>query len=1094
MSIGNAQNLFQSSYGGINSDMAVSVSFFHNGNAVSLSTTNSFNGNNDLLLSKIDEEGNTLWSKTYGGGLSETAVHLERTSDNGFILLGNTTSFGEGNEDIYIVKTDSIGNIAWSKTYGGSQGDFSGCVKEIPGGGYVIAGRTQSYGEGSDDGYLLKVDSNGDVLWSRSYGTSNNERFYYVDNTNDGGFIISGIQKYQSNYFDKLVIKVDGSGSIIFSKNFGDANGVGNDAGDCIKQTIDGGYILSGQYRAFGSGGEDLGLTKIDASGNVQWSKVYGNIGDDRAFDIAIDDFGNYILAGYTNSFGLGGFDGFLIKVDQLGSPIWYKTYGYAADDYFSEIEIGPSGYIIAGYTNSFGIGGQDIFIVKTDFEGFDNISCNNINVIHNYIFPIETDVIQIIHINGISNDPLTITQNVIVDKTDLLALNLPTVDSVYFQGDYEVPLDGIPAIGTFKIDGISSSSFIPSVLGNHLLKYDYEVLPGCIYTYEKNITVVDICKYAIQDLPLQCSISDRYICVSLVATTNIGSGVMGIDYCLKYDPDIMMPSGGYTLGETVTHGNADWATATITSIESDKIGISINYTINAPLKTRFNGSGEVICVEFELIETNFINSKYDVSVCNLNEFHDSYEVSTCGKSGDVFLSGDLQINGSVVYKEESSRIIDYIIDTKSSIDVIVKDISDSILNVIELDQFSDFEIVSGLNNKLFFNVILGELTPPHHLLKYRNGFDAYQMENIITNKINAPLQIDPSPYAIIAADVDLSDKIRANDISLLQELIVKKREGFPQQLPAEMNKEYLDWRFIDQRTVDREDGFKKASQYPYYSPEGYCRDNVPDVPFYLSDQGSCDESFQETYHAILLGDLVEGGSGVNLGKFTSDNSSYVTLDIDDVHDIGNHTYRVFFNHRLDPQDQFVSFDFTLDYDEATVAIVNTKMTVEDNRAVPHWLSNNYHQKELLFTSYSGSGYPLTGKLLYVDVQKFSGVPTIADLGQLHVFVNGSEVPASIRLRSQTSTGIDISKDVSEFVTIYPNPTEGQLTISLPLAYSKDVSVEFLNTIGQSVLTFTNEQANADIELDISTLPAGLYQCLITIEGKATVMKKVVLK
>jgi len=1088
-----SQSKFQSSYGGTNSDIGVSVSVKDDKSIIFFGTTSSFSGSTDLILSKINEYGITIWSKTYGGNLNETAVHFEKTSDGGFILLGNTNSFGAGSDDIYMIKVDSLGYIHWSKTYGGLQGDFASCVKEVPEGGYIVVGRTQSYGEGGDDGYIVRVDENGNVSWNKSYGTFNNERFYYIDNTLDQGFIVSGIQKNFSNFFDQLVVKLDSSGNVIFSKNLGDAGGMDNDAGDCIKQTSDGGYVCSGQYRAFGSGDEDLALTKIDEFGSLEWAKVYGNIGDDRAFDFSIDELGNIILAGYTNSFGIGGFDAFLVKVDQFGTPFWSKTYGYTADDYFAEIKIEQDGYIMVGYTNSFGVGGQDIFIVKTNFEGENNISCTNVSMFDNDVSPIELNIVQLVHNGGISIDASTITQDISIEKSDLLVVELTEIDSLYFLGSYEIPLGAIPSGGIFTIDGITSSYFVPSSIGQHLLNYEYQVSPGCTYNYEKKVSVVDGCKYSIPDMFFQCNAIPNYVCIPLMTTSNIGVGVIGLNYCLSYNSDVMVPTGVVNISDIITHGNYNWASASVTARDIDKCEVSINYTTNAPAQTVFSGEGELACVEFRLVDTNYKRLKCETSIYELNELHKPFQISTCGKTGEMKISGISQIKGVLFYKEDSLRAHRIFDDINTHLEV-KKVRSDHVIDsTIYIGFNNDFIMSNDFNDELLFSVYVKRTAANPLLLKYRNGFDAFQMENIITNKVNAPLQIEPTPYVMIAADVDLSDKIRSNDISLLQEVIVKKREGFPQQLPVEMNKEFLDWRFIDHRTVAREEGFKKASQYPYYSAQGYCRDNVPDVPFYLSNQGSCDEEYTETYHAILLGDLVAEGSGIDLSAFDQASSS-VTLDIDDVHDLGDHTYRMFFNHTLNPQDKLVSFDFALDYNESTISIVDTRMTVEDKRSAPQWMSNDYQAEELLFTSYSSNGYPLNGNLAYIDIQKPYGVPTVEDLGQLHIFMNGSEVPAAIRLRSQNSTSVDVSKDVSAFVNLYPNPTDGLLTVSLPLVYSKDVHLEFLNTIGQSVLSLDPRSSSSEIEVDLSILPAGLYQCLITIEGKSTVMKKVVVK
>jgi hypothetical protein len=213
--------------------------------------------------------------------------------------------------------TQSAYAVTFAKTYGGTNNDEASSVQQTSDGGYIVAGYTQSFGAGSWDIFLIKTDANGDVQWAKTYG------------------------------------------------------GTSSDFASSVQQTSDGGYIVAGTTWSFGVGDYDIFLIKTDANGNVQWAKAYGGTNEDRAFSVQQTSDGGYIVAGYTNSFGAGSHDIFLIKTDAYGNVEWAKTYGGTDGDYASSVQqTSDGGYIVAGGTYSFGAGWVDIFLIKTDANG----------------------------------------------------------------------------------------------------------------------------------------------------------------------------------------------------------------------------------------------------------------------------------------------------------------------------------------------------------------------------------------------------------------------------------------------------------------------------------------------------------------------------------------------------------------------------------------------------------------------------------------------------------------------------------------------------------------------------------------------------
>ena len=222
---------------------------------------------------KIDAQGNEEWSRSFAGSISSWAYSAQETIDGGFILAGRVVSSPGTGWDVFMVKTDAHGDKEWSKTFGGSGSDNPQSVQQTTDGGFILAGFTTSYGEGDQDCYLVKTDTQGNKEWSRTFGGSEDDKAYSVQQTSDGGFILVGsTESYGDSesdsyiYSDCYLVKTDAQGNEEWSKTFGGSEA---DEAYSVQQTSDGGFILVGSTESYGAGLSDILMIKTDAQGNV---------------------------------------------------------------------------------------------------------------------------------------------------------------------------------------------------------------------------------------------------------------------------------------------------------------------------------------------------------------------------------------------------------------------------------------------------------------------------------------------------------------------------------------------------------------------------------------------------------------------------------------------------------------------------------------------------------------------------------------------------------------------------------------------------------------------------------------------------------
>jgi hypothetical protein len=366
---------FQKTYGGVNSDYGRSVQQTSDGGYIISGYTGSFGaGDYDIYLFKTGAAGDISWTKTYGGASDDRSYSVQQTVDGGYIIAGYTTPSVVGVRDIYLIKTDASGDTLWTKAYGGAGDDNVRSVQQTADGGYIIAGVTTSFGAGQLDVFLIKTDAAGNVSWTKTYGGANDDSGYSVRQTSDGGYIVAGISaSFGATSWDTYLIKTNAAGDTLWTKTYEGAN---DDIAYSVRQTTDGGYIMAGWTASVGSGYYDVYVIKTNAAGDALWTKTYGGAYDDVAYSVLQTTDGGYIIVGCTASFGDVSNDIYLIKTDAAGVTSWSKTYGGANGDigYYVQ-QTSDNGYIIGGYSGSFGAGLNDVYLIKTDSSG--NSGCH---------------------------------------------------------------------------------------------------------------------------------------------------------------------------------------------------------------------------------------------------------------------------------------------------------------------------------------------------------------------------------------------------------------------------------------------------------------------------------------------------------------------------------------------------------------------------------------------------------------------------------------------------------------------------------------------------------------------------------------------
>jgi len=392
---------FAKSYGGVTAERANSIQQTSDGGYIIAGWTDSFGaGNLDVSVLKIDAIGNIVWQKTYGAVLDEGAYSVQQTSDGGYIVAGWTESFGAGASDVLILKLDSSGNIIWQRTYGSTGYEAAHSIQQTTDGGYIVAGGTDSFGGPYEDIWVLKLNSIGDIIWQKTFGGDYTDYANSIQQTSDGGYIVAGwTNSFGAGELDYWVLKLNSSGDISWQRTYG---GVSSEEANSIYQTSDGGYIVAGYTLSFGAGNFDILILKLDSNGDIEWQNTYGGPLDEDAFSIREISDNGFAIAASSNSFGAGNADALIMKLNNLGNIIWQNTYGGAFDEYALSIQqTSDGGYAIGGVSASFGAGGNDLWVLKLNSQGGIGQNCT---IISNSAIVVLPASVYVINSQGIAN------------------------------------------------------------------------------------------------------------------------------------------------------------------------------------------------------------------------------------------------------------------------------------------------------------------------------------------------------------------------------------------------------------------------------------------------------------------------------------------------------------------------------------------------------------------------------------------------------------------------------------------------------------------------------------------------------------------
>jgi hypothetical protein len=324
-------------------------------------------GPSDIYLVKTDSQGDTLWTRSYGGPGNDYGSSVQGTSDGGYIIAGIFSyDPGPAQGAVYLVKTNSTGDTLWTKSYGGTWNPPS--VQQTSDDGYIITGYTAHIQTGYASSYLLRTSSTGEMLWEKRYTVPPGQvesftHAYSVRQTSEGGYIIAG-----DCWSSVFLLKTDSSGDILWTKGYFGYH----DEAHSVRQTFDKGYIVVGNTG--GSSGGDIFLGRTNPRGDTLWTRTYSSSRYDYGYSVEQTSDGGYVIVGSTSSFysyeGKG--DVCLIKTNSSGDTLWTRTYGGSlGDNGFSVQQTSDGGYVIAGSTASFSADSSSrMYLIKTDANG----------------------------------------------------------------------------------------------------------------------------------------------------------------------------------------------------------------------------------------------------------------------------------------------------------------------------------------------------------------------------------------------------------------------------------------------------------------------------------------------------------------------------------------------------------------------------------------------------------------------------------------------------------------------------------------------------------------------------------------------------
>lgn len=377
--------LWTRTFGGAGNDTGSAINLASGGGFIIAGNTySSGGGGSDIYLVRTDANGNKQWEKTIGGWMDDEGFGVLQAKDGNFVVVGYTRSRGSGGSDIYLLKVDQNGDPLWQKTYGGPADDFGYALLEAPDGGYLLAGYTYSSGNGGSDAYLIKTDSGGDLQWQKTYGGSADDQVFGINATADGGYVMAGWSRSFSDSQDFYEVKTDADGTLQWQKKsprWDSAKESYSSWAYSVLQKPDGGYLVNG-WQLNPDGNRSMRLLSLTPDGEILKNVTYFET--NKSTSTTYQD-GGYSF-GYTNVFArsmiLAAEGGVLITGPAINTTTgnresyvfkssfdrqwgWYKKFNISTNDSSRGIVQTPDGgYVVTGWTYQ-GNGGSDVLLLK---------------------------------------------------------------------------------------------------------------------------------------------------------------------------------------------------------------------------------------------------------------------------------------------------------------------------------------------------------------------------------------------------------------------------------------------------------------------------------------------------------------------------------------------------------------------------------------------------------------------------------------------------------------------------------------------------------------------------------------------------------
>lgn len=323
----------------------------------------------DVYIARTDKLMQPKWQKTIGGFASEVGTSVVELNDSSLVVLGYTNSYGSGGYDAFIFRCDKQGELIWQKTFGGTDWDFGNSINKTLDGNLIICGSTFSYGRGDRDGFILKMDYNGNFLWNKVFGGGKEDNFKEVIPTTEGGYIATGItMSYGDSLGDIWIAKIDNVGD---STYFFTKGGNKRDIGNSIILDNSGNYMIAGGTGSITNGQEDVYIFKMTPSYGIMWERTYGlPNADEEAFCVknSTSNKGSLMICYTTKEVSAYKKDAKALLLDWLGYYVDGGRVGsFEDEEVFSISNCFDKGYVLAGYTKSFNSLLQDVFVIKFD-------------------------------------------------------------------------------------------------------------------------------------------------------------------------------------------------------------------------------------------------------------------------------------------------------------------------------------------------------------------------------------------------------------------------------------------------------------------------------------------------------------------------------------------------------------------------------------------------------------------------------------------------------------------------------------------------------------------------------------------------------